>query len=206
MLSPLGTCALPPAVTRSKCGEVIRYIRSHPSSHNLATGVRFNCPSSIHRYLVACRPEAGCLRADPHVWYRGQEEYSCTQRAVLRQGGMQGSAASGLVAAGHTRAADWATVLADGTAAGTSQPHQAWFRNHFMRHTCERLAALPPTDVVGGAKMASVNKPGTHLSGHAQGVVRQEAAAATQEEAERRKKKWARKNERRTGGGGASAN
>ena len=56
--SPLGTCALPPSVARSKCGDVVRAIRAHPSAHNVRSGIRYGCPSSIHRYLVACRPEA----------------------------------------------------------------------------------------------------------------------------------------------------
>jgi hypothetical protein len=81
----LGTCALPPAVSRSaRCGEAIRLVRAHPAGHNLASGVRFGCPSSIHRYLVACRPEAGCVRA-AQPWYLGREEFSCGQRAVLRR-------------------------------------------------------------------------------------------------------------------------
>ena len=81
--SALGTCALPPPVRHSRCGTTIAYIRAHPSRHNLLSGVRFTCPSSLFRYLVACRPESGCARPEAR-WYFGREEINCNQKAIAR--------------------------------------------------------------------------------------------------------------------------
>ena len=132
LAAPLGTCSLPPAVSRSKCGEAVKLIRSHPAAHNVLSGIRFACPSSIHRYLAACRPEAECRRAEaPNRWYNGEEELSCTQRAVLSV---------------RTRAALWGNQSTDAVVSRLAikgSTHQAWYRNGFMRHGCERLASLP---------------------------------------------------------------
>lgn len=113
----LGTCALPPPVARSPCGEVIKHIRAHPGAINLLSGVRFACPSSIHRYLSICRPEAGCvLPSQPSErWYHGAEEINCAQRAL------------------HSKA----VARRQFAETGISR------RGHALRHQCERLEALP---------------------------------------------------------------
>jgi len=128
--SPLGTCNLPPAVYKSRCGTVIHFIRAHPARHNLLTGIHFHCASSIFRFLVACRPESGCVRPADHLrWYRGHEAIDCNERAMLKHEPQ--ARASGMTAV---------SSVAD---TGVSERHGG--HSHlWARHECQKLSVLPP--------------------------------------------------------------
>jgi len=127
--APLGTCNLPPAVYVSRCGTTIRYIRSHPVRHNLRTGIRFHCASSIFRFLVACRPEAGCVKpAADQRWYRGTEVLNCNERAMLKHEQQPKQQAR-----------------ADPSFAETTTTERHGGRSHlWARHECTRLSEMPP--------------------------------------------------------------
>ena len=110
------------------------------------------------------------MRADPHAWYRGQEELDCAQRAVLpmkerawRAATVQGAGgttgrgkmsrkdARGLTSATSAVGLGALAPIPLGSPLGASSSqaqhqHQSWHRNAFVRHGCERLASLPPED------------------------------------------------------------
>ena len=136
--APLGTCALPPTGLALACLEAIRLIRAHPNRHNLASGVRYGCPSSIHRYLASCRPESRCVRAE-YPWYLGREELVCDQRAVHRR-----------TAESHAVNATPLVPPPSGGAPASTEVSAAARerRHHWLRHQCERLSSLPSTDIV----------------------------------------------------------
>ena len=157
--APLGTCTLPPSVQRSACGEAISQVRKKSGFHNLASGIRFGCPSSIHRYLVACRPESGCTRPET-PWYAGREELSCDQRAVIRREKKIERAAA---------AAPDADIATDPAANK---------RHNWLRHQCERLSSMPPTDDAGAAK-ALVKEKSRRVRGKRHGQTYYREAAET---------------------------
>ena len=119
MLPPYGTRQLTTWRPR-------RYIRRHPARHNPLTGISYHCASSIHRYLVACRPEARCRRPPAGSrWYLGTEEIDCSERALL------------------TSEQAWRTPDPDAVPAAG--------RHLWARFACERVGTLPPAPTARAA-------------------------------------------------------